>query len=69
VCCTKALGFLLGLSSLLNGLDVCAMSQEPFLAMVEQSSPGVHGSLQVEVSFPTIVELEAENLPPLGADF
>jgi hypothetical protein len=24
--------------------------------------------LQVEVSFPAVIELEAENLPPLGTD-
>jgi hypothetical protein len=36
---------------------------------IEQSSPGTHGLFQVKVSFQMVVELEAENLPPLGADF
>jgi hypothetical protein len=35
---------------------------------VEQSSLGTHGSLQVKALFPATVELEAENLPPLGAN-
>jgi hypothetical protein len=33
--------------------------------VVEQSSLGIHGSLQTEVLFPMMVELEAKNLPPL----
>jgi hypothetical protein len=40
-----------------------------FLAVVEQSSPGTHRSLQVEASFPVVVELKVENLPLPGADF
>jgi hypothetical protein len=28
--------------------------------------PGAHESLQVDVSFPAMIEPEAENLPPLG---
>ncbi len=35
---------------------------------VEQTSLGVHGSLQVEASFPAVIELEVENLPPFGAN-
>jgi hypothetical protein len=35
---------------------------------VEQSPLGVHGSLQAEVPFLVVVEPEAENLPPFGAD-
>jgi hypothetical protein len=29
---------------------------------------GAHMSLQAEVSFPAVIEPEAENLPPLGVD-
>jgi hypothetical protein len=28
----------------------------------------MHGSLQAEVSFSTVIEPEAKNLPPFGAD-
>jgi len=35
---------------------------------VEQSSPGTHGSLQAKAPFLAAVELEVENLPPLGVD-
>jgi hypothetical protein len=28
---------------------------------------GAHGLLQAEMSFPAMIEPEAENLPPLGA--
>ncbi len=36
--------------------------------VVEQSPPGAHGLLQVEAPFPTVVEPQAENLPPFGAN-
>ncbi len=53
---------------LLDGSNVCALSQEPFPAFpttIKQSSLGTHGSLQIEAPFPTVVELEAL----LGVDF
>ncbi len=43
--------------------------QEPFPTVVEQSLLGAHGSLQAEAPFPTTVEPEEENLPPLRADY
>ncbi len=54
--CTKVLGFPPNLLPLLDGLDVCALSQEPFPAAVEQSLLGAHGLLQIEVPFPVTVE-------------
>jgi hypothetical protein len=36
--------------------------------MVEQPSLGAHELLQVDAPFLTTVKLEAENVPPLGAD-
>jgi hypothetical protein len=68
-CCTKVLGFPPNLLPLLDELDVCALSQEPFLAAIEQFPPGMHKSLQVEAPFPVVVEPRAKNLPPLKADF
>jgi hypothetical protein len=59
---------LFGLSPLLDGSNVCALSQEPFPATVEKSSLGAHGSLQTGVSFPATIEPEVENLAPLGAN-
>jgi hypothetical protein len=41
---------------LLDRLDVCALSKEPFLAVVEQSPLGAHESLQAEAPFPAVVE-------------
>jgi hypothetical protein len=66
--CIKVLGFSPNLLPLLDRSDVCELSQELFLAVVEQSPLGVHRSLQVEVPFLAVVELKAKNLPPLGAD-
>ncbi len=45
--CTKVLGSLPSLSPLLDGSDVCALSQEPFPVAVKQSPLVTHGSLQV----------------------
>jgi hypothetical protein len=51
-----------------DGLDVYALSQKPFPAMVEQSSSGMHRSLKIEAWFPTVVEPEVKNLPLHGVD-
>jgi len=53
---------------LLDESNVCALSQESFPTTIEQSLIGAHESLQAKASFPTVVESEAENLPPPGAD-
>jgi hypothetical protein len=44
------------------------MSQELFSAAVKQSPPRTHGLLQIEASFPVVVEPEVENLPPPVVD-
>jgi hypothetical protein len=36
--------------------------------VIEQYSPGAHGSLQVEAPFPMTVELEVKNLPLPGTN-
>jgi hypothetical protein len=69
VCCTKVLGSSPNFLPLLNRSDVCLLSYELFPKVVEQSLSGAHGSLQVEVPFPTVVELEVENLPPPRVDY
>jgi len=67
-CCTKVFGSLPNFLPLLDGSDVCALSQELFPVAVEQSSPGVHGSLQAEVLFLAVIEPKVENLPPFRVD-
>jgi hypothetical protein len=66
--CTKVLGFPHNLLPLLEGLDVCVLSQELFPVIVEQSLLGTHMLFQAEVPFPAVVEPEAKNLPPPGVN-